>query len=63
MPKITIRMYEGRTQSQKDELVEVFTREMSRIIERESKHIHVDFDEIPVDDNAPEHLKKARNDR
>lgn len=60
MPLITIRMYEGRTQSQKDELTEAFTREMARIIDRDPKFIKVEFNEVPIDDDAPEHLKQAK---
>ncbi|MFD2612285.1 tautomerase family protein [Paenibacillus gansuensis] len=60
MPEITIKMYEGRTQEQKAEIVEVFTRELSRIIYREPEFISITFEEIPLDDNAPEHLKQAK---
>lgn len=60
MPQISIRMYEGRTQEQKDEIVEVFTRELSRIIDREPEFITIAFDEIPIDDNAPDNLKNKR---
>lgn len=57
MPKITIEMYEGRTNAQKDEIVEVFTRELSRIIDREPKYIHIAFDEKPLDEHAPSNLR------
>lgn len=60
MPQISIKMYEGRTQMQKDEIVEVFTRELSRIIEREPEFISIEFNEIPLDDNAPANLKNKR---
>ena len=60
MPQISIRMYEGRSQAQKDEIVEVFTRELSRIIDREEKYINIEFNEIPIDDNAPDNLKNKR---
>lgn len=60
MPQISIRMYEGRTQAQKDEIVEVFTRELSRIIDREARYIQIEFDEIPIDENAPDNLKNKR---
>lgn len=50
MPKITVEMYEGRTQAQKDEIVEVFTKELSRIINREEKYITVFFNEIPIEE-------------
>lgn len=59
MPLITIRMYEGRTQEQKDEIVEVFTRELSRIIDREKHYITVEFNEIPLDEKAPANLRNA----
>lgn len=60
MPQISIRMYEGRTQAQKDEIVEVFTRELSRIIDREARYIQIEFDEIPIDENASDNLKNKR---
>lgn len=60
MPQITIRMYEGRTQQQKDEIVEVFTRELSRIIERDPAFITIQFNEIPIDEDAPANLKQAK---
>lgn len=56
MPHIEIRMYEGRTRKQKEEIVSVFTRELSRIIEREEQFITVEFQEIPLDENAPANL-------
>ncbi|ASA21538.1 tautomerase family protein [Paenibacillus donghaensis] len=59
MPHIDIRMYEGRTREQKEEIVSVFTRELSRIIEREERFITVEFQEIPLDENAPANLLKA----
>jgi 4-oxalocrotonate tautomerase len=58
MPQISIKMYEGRTQKQKDEITEVFTRELSRIIDRDPNFISIYFDEIPIDENAPDNLKK-----
>ncbi|MEO2205292.1 tautomerase family protein [Paenibacillus pabuli] len=57
MPEITIRLYEGRTNEQKQEIVEVFTRELSRIIDREPEYISVSFNEIPWDENVPDNLK------
>ncbi|ACX65928.1 tautomerase family protein [Paenibacillus sp. Y412MC10] len=60
MPQITIKMYEGRTDEQKNEIVDVFTKELSRIIDREPKFISIRFDEIPIDDNAPAHLRNKR---
>lgn len=57
MPQITIKMYEGRTDEQKNEIVDVFTKELSRIIDREPEFISIRFDEIPIDDNAPAHLR------
>lgn len=53
-------MYEGRTDQQKDEIVDVFTRELSRIIDREPEFISIQFDEIPIDDNAPANLRNKR---
>jgi 4-oxalocrotonate tautomerase len=58
MPHIEIRMYEGRTSEQKEEIVTVFTRELSRIIEREERFITIEFQEIPLDENAPANLLK-----
>ncbi|MEK4104461.1 tautomerase family protein [Paenibacillus sp. FSL R5-0636] len=59
MPHIEIRMYEGRTSEQKEEIVTVFTRELSRIIERDERFITVEFQEIPLDENAPANLLKT----
>lgn len=59
MPHITIKMYEGRTREQKEEIVAVFTKELSRIIQREEKFITVEFNEIPLDENAPANLRKT----
>lgn len=59
MPHITIKMYQGRTERQKEEIVEVFTRELSRIIDREERFITIEFNEIPVDENAPANLRHA----
>jgi 4-oxalocrotonate tautomerase len=53
-------MYEGRTKEQKNEIVDVFTKEMSRIIQRVPKHIHIEFNEMPVDENAPAELRERR---
>ncbi|WP_010276799.1 tautomerase family protein [Paenibacillus senegalensis] len=60
MPKITIEMYEGRSDEQKQEIVEVFTRELSRIIDREPEFIHIRFNERPIDEHAPANLKNKR---
>ncbi|OUS77012.1 4-oxalocrotonate tautomerase [Paenibacillus sp. MY03] len=60
MPHISIRMYEGRTDDQKEEIVQVFTKELSRIIEREPAFITIEFNEIPIDDNAPANLRNKR---
>lgn len=57
MPQISIKMYEGRTKEQKDEIVDVFTRELSRIIDREPEFISIEFNEIPIDENAPANLR------
>ncbi|MDF2835272.1 MAG: 4-oxalocrotonate tautomerase, partial [Paenibacillus sp.] len=56
MPHIMIRMYEGRTDFQKQEIVNAFTKELSRIIEREPAYITIEFNEIPIDENAPANL-------
>lgn len=60
MPHITIKMYEGRTPRQKEEIVEVFTNELSRIIDREKEFITIEFNEIPLDENAPANLLNKR---
>lgn len=60
MPQITIKMYEGRTDEQKNEIVDVFTKELSRIIDREPEFISIRFDDIPIDDNAPANLRNKR---
>lgn len=59
MPHITIKMYEGRTGEQKEEIIRVFTQELSRIIDREEKYITIEFNEIPLDENAPANLRKT----
>lgn len=59
MPHITIKMYKGRTQEQKEEIVTVFTKELSRIIQREEQYITIEFNEIPLDENAPANLRKT----
>ncbi len=59
MPHITIKMYEGRTPKQKEEIVTVFTKELSRIIQREEQFITIEFNEIPLDDNAPANLRQT----
>lgn len=60
MPHISIRMYEGRTDDQKQEIVDVFTKELSRIIDREPDFITIEFNEVPLDDNAPANLRNKR---
>ncbi|MNC66078.1 4-oxalocrotonate tautomerase [compost metagenome] len=59
MPHITIKMYEGRTPEQKEEIINVFTKELSRIIQREEKFITIEFNEIPLDENAPANLRQT----
>ncbi|MDF2935516.1 MAG: 4-oxalocrotonate tautomerase [Paenibacillaceae bacterium] len=59
MPHITIKMYEGRTPEQKEEIVNVFTKELSRIIQREEQFITIEFNEIPLDEHAPSNLRKT----
>ncbi|KAA2299882.1 4-oxalocrotonate tautomerase, partial [Clostridioides difficile] len=39
------------------EIVEVFTRELSRIIDREPDYISIEFNEIPWDENVPDNLR------
>lgn len=63
MPEITIRLYEGRTDEQKQEIVEVFTRELSRIIDREPDYISIEFNEIPWDENVPDNLRSAQSQK
>ncbi|MFS0870838.1 tautomerase family protein [Paenibacillus xylanilyticus] len=63
MPEITIRLYEGRTDEQKQEIVEVFTRELSRIIDREPEYISVSFNEIPWDENVPDNLRSMHSQK
>ncbi|EGO64376.1 tautomerase family protein, partial [Acetonema longum] len=47
MPVISIKMYEGRTQAQKDEISQTFTREISRILKGDHGPVTVEFNEIP----------------
>jgi len=47
MPTITVSMYEGRTDQQKTEIVEVFTKELSRILEGKHGEIKVAIKETP----------------
>ncbi|MFX3651298.1 MAG: 4-oxalocrotonate tautomerase family protein [Paenibacillus sp.] len=63
MPEITIRLYEGRTDEQKQEIVEVFTRELSRIIDREPDYISIKFNEIPWDENVPDNLRAMQSQK
>ncbi|MCF7756344.1 MULTISPECIES: tautomerase family protein [Paenibacillus] len=63
MPEITIRLYEGRTDEQKQEIVEVFTRELSRIIDREPDYISIEFNEIPWDENVPDNLRSTQSQK
>lgn len=46
MPIIRIEMWEGKTLEQKRELVEVYTREMSRITGNKPESIFVVIDEV-----------------
>ncbi|RNF86088.1 2-hydroxymuconate tautomerase [Montanilutibacter psychrotolerans] len=46
MPIVRVEMWEGRTLEQKRELVEVFTREMSRICGCTEAGIHIVIDEV-----------------
>ena len=46
MPIVRIEMWEGKTLEQKRELVEVYTREMSRITGNKPESIFVVIDEV-----------------
>lgn len=62
LPEMTTEMHKGRSGQQKEEHIEVFTGELSRMtdIDRAPEYIHIRFDENPVDDNAPANLKNKR---
>jgi 4-oxalocrotonate tautomerase len=47
MPIITVAMYSGRTQKQKDRLAEAITEDVVKILEVEKKDIIVVFQEDP----------------
>ena len=49
MPMIHVELLEGRSQEQKRELAEVFTREMARICDCKEQGIYVVFDEVSKD--------------
>lgn len=47
MPEIKIKMFEGRTENQKEEIDRVFTKELTRILNGDHGPIKVVFNEIP----------------
>jgi 4-oxalocrotonate tautomerase len=47
MPIITVAMYSGRTQREKDRLAEAFTEDVMKILNVERKDIVVVFQESP----------------
>ena len=46
MPVIRVEMFEGRTEDQKRELVEVLTRETARITKSSEESIYLIIDEV-----------------
>ena len=46
MPIVRIEMWEGKSVEQKRELVEAFTREMSRITGNKPESIHILIDDV-----------------
>jgi 4-oxalocrotonate tautomerase len=47
MPIITIRMYNGRTQTEKDRLAEAITEDVIKILKIQKKDVIVVFEESP----------------
>jgi 4-oxalocrotonate tautomerase len=47
MPIITIRMYNGRTQTEKDRLAEAITEDAIKILKVQKKDVIVVFEESP----------------
>ncbi|MGC2426574.1 MAG: tautomerase family protein [Nitrososphaeraceae archaeon] len=47
MPIITIRMYNGRTQTEKDRLAEAITEDVIKILKVQKKDVIVVFEESP----------------
>lgn len=52
MPQITIKMFTGRSKEQKAEITEVFSRELTRILNGDHGPITVKFDEIPREEDG-----------
>lgn len=49
MPLIEIKMYEGRTQEQKQELVERITRVFQEVADAPSEQVWIVFRDVPRD--------------
>ncbi len=47
MPLITVSMYPGRTQQQKDDFAKAITKSAAEILKTKENHIIVVFDENP----------------
>jgi len=47
MPLITVSLYPGRTQQQKDDFAKAITKSAVDILKTEEKHVIVVFDENP----------------
>jgi 4-oxalocrotonate tautomerase len=47
MPIITIRMYNGRTQTEKDRLAEAITEDVIKMLKVQKKDVIVVFEESP----------------
>ena len=47
MPLITVSMYPGRTEEQKDEYARAITRSAAEILKTKEEHVIVVFDENP----------------
>jgi len=47
MPLITVSMYPGRTQQQKDDLAKVVTKSAAEILKTKEEHVIVVFKEYP----------------
>ncbi len=50
MPLITISMYPGRSDSQKQELAEVITEKAVEILKTKPEHVIIIYDEKPRED-------------
>jgi 4-oxalocrotonate tautomerase len=47
MPIVTVSMYSGRTQREKDRLAEAITDDLVKILKVERKEVIIVFEEIP----------------